>query len=321
MLREVLRAQQPALFGRDGNEDDRVRADRRLRSTTPNAPEGADRDIIGIVKHFRSPVLIALVGFVMQSAAAAQTALTFDVVSIRRSSPNATGGSIGSPPGRFVMVNMDLRPLIGTAYGGDVDTSDYIGLPGWAMAERYDIDARAPEGTKPADIAPMLRTVLAERFAFESHVETREQPIYELVRADPGSAQSSALSRVDIDCEALRDARRRGEKPDLKPLPGGLFPCDMSVRGGAGMEVRSGGMKMADFARSIQSATGRVIVDKTGFEGFYAFMLRYTGTPSPDSDIPSLFTALQEQLGLRLQAATAQVRVLVIDRIQRPTEN
>ena len=78
---------------------------------------------------------------------------------------------------------------------------------------------------------------------------------------------------------------------------------------------------MADFARSIQSGTGRIIVDKTGLEGFYAFMLKYSGTPSPDSDVPSLFTAPQEQLGLRLQAATAQVRVLVIDSIQRPTEN
>jgi uncharacterized protein (TIGR03435 family) len=273
------------------------------------------------MKYFLSPALIVLVGLVMQAGAAAQTAPTFDVVSIKRSSPNATGGSVGAPPGRFVMVNMDLRPLIGTAYGDDVDTSDYIGLPGWAMAERYDIDAKAPEGAKPADIAPMLRTALAERFAFRAHIEMREQPIYELVRANPGGPLSSGLARVDIDCEALRETRGRGEKPDLKPLPGGLFPCDMSMRGGAGMEIRSGGMKMADFARSIQSGTGRILVDKTGLEGFYAFTLRYTGTPSPDSDLPSLFTALQEQLGLRLQAGTAQVRVLVIDNIQRPTEN
>ena len=273
------------------------------------------------MKYFLSPVLIALVGLVMQSDVAAQTAPTFDVVSIKRSSPNATGASVGSPPGRFVMVNMDVRPLIGTAYGDDVDTSDYIGLPGWGTSERYDVDARAPEGATPADIVPMLRALLAERFAFRAHVETREQPIYELVRADPAGALSSGLTRVDIDCEALRESRGRGEKPALKPLPSGLFPCDMSMRGGAGMEIRSGGMKMSDFGRSIQGGTGRIIVDKTGLEGFYAFTLRYTGTPSPDSDVPSLFTALQEQLGLRLQAATAPVRVLVIDSIQRPTEN
>jgi uncharacterized protein (TIGR03435 family) len=270
---------------------------------------------------FLSSVLIVLVGLVMQSGAAAQTAPTFDVVSIKRSSPNATGASVGSPPGRFVMVNMDLRPLIGTAYGADVDTSDYLGLPGWATAERYDIEAKASEGATPADIAPMLRTVLAERFAFKVHIETREQPIYELVRANPGGPLSSELARVDIDCEALRESRGRGEKPALKPLPSGLFPCDMSMRGGAGMEIRSGGMKMAAFGRSIQSGTGRTIVDKTGLEGFYAFTLRYTGTPSPDSDLPSIFTALQEQLGLRLQPATAAVRVLVIDNIERPTEN
>jgi uncharacterized protein (TIGR03435 family) len=271
--------------------------------------------------YFLPSVLIVLVGLVMPSGAAAQTAPTFDVVSIKRSDPNATGASVGSPPGRFVMVNMDLRPLIGTAYGDDVDTSDYIGLPGWATAERYDVDAKAPAGAKPADIAPMLRAMLAERFAFKAHIETREKPIYELVRANPGGPLSSGLARVDIDCEALRDARGRGEKPVLKPLPGGLFPCDMSMRGALGTEIRSGGMKMADVGRSIQGGTGRIIVDRTGLEGYYAFTLRFTGTPSPDSDVPSLFTALQEQLGLRLQAATAPVRVLVIDNLQRPTEN
>jgi uncharacterized protein (TIGR03435 family) len=273
------------------------------------------------MKYFLSSGLIVLVGLVMQSGAAAQTAPTFDVVSVKRSSPNATGGSVGAPPGRFVMVNMDLRPLIGTAYADDVDTSDYIGLPGWAMTERYDVEAKAPEGAKPADIEPMLRTLLAERFAFKAHVETREQPVYELVRANPGGPLSTGFERVDVDCEALREARRRGEKPELKALASGLFPCDMSMRGGAGMEIRSGGLKMADFARSIQNGTGRILVDKTGLEGYYAFKLTYTGKPSPDSDVPSLFTALQEQLGLRLQAATAQVRVLVIDNIQRPTEN
>jgi uncharacterized protein (TIGR03435 family) len=273
------------------------------------------------MKHFQLPLLIALVGLVMQSGTAAQTAPAFDVVSIKRSSPNTTGGSVGAPPGRFVMVNMDLRPLIGTAYGDDVDTSDYIGLPGWAMTERYDVEAKAPEGAKPADLEPMLRTLLAERFAFKAHVETREQPIYELVRANPGSPLSPGLEKVDVDCQALREARGRGEKPELKPLASGLFPCDMRMQGSAGMEIRSGGLRMADFARSIQGGTGRILVDKTGLEGYYAFKLAYTGKPSPDSDVPSLFTALQEQLGLRLQSAIAPVRVLVIDNIQRPTEN
>ena len=273
------------------------------------------------MKSFALPVLIVLAGLVMQPGTAAQTAPAFDVVSIKRASLDAAGASVGTPPGRFVMVNMDIRPLIGTAYGDEVDTSDYVGLPGWATTERYDIEARAPTGTTPADIDVMLRTLLAERFAFKAHIETREQPIYELVRANPGGPLSPRLEKVDVDCEALREARRRGEKPDLKPLASGLFPCDMSMQGGGGMEIRSGGMKIADFARSIQGGTGRIIVDKTGLEGFYAFTLRYTGRPSPDSDLPSVFTALQEQLGLRLQSATGPVRVLVVDNIQRPTEN
>jgi uncharacterized protein (TIGR03435 family) len=273
------------------------------------------------MKYFPLPVLIALAGLVVQPGTAAQTAPAFDVVSIKPASPDATGASVGTPPGRFVMVNMDIGPLIGSAYGDDVDTSDYIGLPGWATSERYDIEGRAPAGTTPADIDRMLRTLLAERFAFKAHVEMREQPVYELVRANPGGPMSPGLEKVDVDCEALREARRRGEKPELKPLASGLFPCDMNMRGGGGMEIRSGGLKMADFARSIQGGTGRIIVDRTGLEGYYAFTLRYTGTPSPESDLASLFTALQEQLGLRLQSATAPVRVLVVDHIQRPTGN
>jgi uncharacterized protein (TIGR03435 family) len=273
----------------------------------------------------RAALVLAFVGGVTvlsaQESAPTQSVPAFEVVSIKRSASNATGGSVGAPPGRFVMVNMDIRPLIGTAYGDDVDTSDYIGLPGWATTERYDVEARAPEGARPDDLGPMLRTLLAERFAFKAHVETREQLIYELVRADPDGLLSPGLEKVEVDCDTLREARRRGERPELKPLASGLFPCDMSMRGGAGMEIRSGGLKMADFARSIQSGTGRILVDKTGLGGYYAFKLTYTGNPSPDGDMPSLFTALQEQLGLKVQSATAPVRVLVIDSVERPTPN
>jgi uncharacterized protein (TIGR03435 family) len=256
------------------------------------------------------------------SVAAQQPAPAFDVVSIKRSSPNATGGSVGAPPGRFVMVNMDVRPVIGTAYEGEVDISDYIGLPGWATTERFDIEAKAPEGSKPADIAPMVRALLAERFAFKAHVETRQGPIYELTRVNPGAPLPPGLEKIGVDCDALRSARQRGEKPELKPLSSGLFPCNMSMKGGRGMEIQSGGMTMAGLGRSVQSGTGRIIVDRTGLEGFFAFTLRYSGgNASPDSDPPTLFTALQEQLGLKLQSATGPVRVLVIDHIERPTEN
>ena len=267
----------------------------------------------------RSSLVLVLLATV-QVAGGAQPSPAFEVVSIKRSSPEATGGRVGAPPGRFVMVNMDVRPLIGTAYDEDIDTSEHVGLPSWTTTERYDVEAKAPDGARPADLAPMVRRLLAERFAFKAHVETRDQPIYELVRVNP-DGPLSGLQRVEIDCEALRTARQRGEKPELTRLASGLFPCDMSMRGGAGMEVLSGGMRMSDFARSIQAGTGRILVDKSGLEGYYAFKLAYTGRPSPDSDLPSLFTALQEQLGLRLQSATAPVRVLVVDHIERPTEN
>lgn len=267
------------------------------------------------------PLSALLAATTVVAVSAQQPQSTFDVVSIKRSSPNASGGSVGAPPGRFVMVNMDVSPLIGTAYGDGADTSEYIGLPGWAMTERYDVEARMPAGAAPSDLAAMVRALLADRFAFKAHYETREQPVFELVRVNPNGPLPSGLEKVDIDCEALRDARRRGEKPELKSLSSGLFPCDMSMRGGGGMEIRSGGMKMSDVARSIQGGTGRILVDKTGLDGYYAFRLLYTGDPGPTSDRPSLMTALQEQLGLKLESARGPVRLLVIDHIDRPTEN
>lgn len=254
--------------------------------------------------------------------AAQQPAPAFEVVSIKRSSPDATGGRVGAPPGRFVMANMTVGPVIGTAYGDEVDTSDYVGLPGWATTERFDIEAKAPEGTKPTDIAPMVRTLLAERFAFKAHIETRQGPTYELARMNPTAPLPLSLEKIGVDCDAVRVARQRGEKPELKPLSNGLFPCDMRMKGGQFMEIQSGGMTMAGLGRSVQSGTGRIIVDRTGLEGYYAFILRYSGgNPPPDSDPPTLFTALQEQLGLKLQSATGSVRVLVVDHIERPTEN
>lgn len=266
-----------------------------------------------------SQLVLAAVA-VLTAAVHAQQTPAFDVVSIKRSSPEAAG-SVGGPPGWFRTVNTDVTPLIGTAYSDDLDTSDYVGLPGWATTERFDVEARMPEGARPGDLPAMVRTLLAERFAFKGHVETRERPIFVLVRVQPNGPLPAGLEKVNVDCEAIRAARGRGEKPELKVLGSGLFPCDLRMQFSGASEVVSGGMRMADFARSIQSGTGRIVLDKTGLEGYYAFRFRYTGRPTPDSDVPALPTALQEQLGLRLESATGPVRVLVVDHIERPTAN
>lgn len=248
----------------------------------------------------------------------AQQRQAFDVVSIRRSTAGPVGGSIGvQPGGRFVMVNMEVRALIGSAY--PTDTSEFVNAPSWIHTDKYDITATAPDGTTRADMEPMFRTLLAERFNFKGHYETREQLVYELVRARADGALPPALKKIDVDCDARRAAGIRGEKlPELPPLENGRPPCSMSA---GGNQLISNGMTMAGFGRSIQGGTGRVIVDRTGLDGYYAFTLNYTSSPRPDSDLPSIFTALEEQVGLKLQSGRGPVRVLVIDAIDRPTDN
>jgi uncharacterized protein (TIGR03435 family) len=242
----------------------------------------------------------------------------FEVVSIKRNTSNPPGASIGiRPGGQFVMVNMEIRALIGSAY--PTDTSEYIGAPDWVLTERYDITAKAPENTASEDMQPMFQALLAERFEFKGHYETREQPIYELVLARADGRLGPELKKLEVDCAARRAARLRGDAPpELPARPNGVQPCGMRAGGG---QIVSGGMPMANFVRSIQGGTGRVIVDKTGLTGDYEFTLTYTSNPGPDSDRPSIFTALQEQLGLKLESARGPVRVFVIDHIERPTED
>ena len=243
---------------------------------------------------------------------------TFEVVSIKRNTENPPRASIGiRPGGQFVMVNMEIRALLGSAY--PTDTSEYIGAPDWVLTDRYDIIAKAPEGTAREDMQPMFQALLAERFKFKGHYETREEPIFALVLAREDGRLGPEIQKIDVDCAARTAAARRGESlPPLSTLPNGMVPCSMKAGGG---QIVSGGMTLAGLARSVQGGTGRVIVDRTGLDGNYAFTLTYTSNPQPDSDRPSIFTALQEQLGLKLESARGPVRVFVIDHVERPTED
>lgn len=264
---------------------------------------------------------IAVMASTLAGAAAQEPARTFEVVSIRRSSPDSSGASVGiQPGGRFVLRNASLVGLLGTAYPTDV--SEYPGAPDWVMNERYDLQAVAPPGTTRAEIEPMLRALLAERFDFKGHYESPERPIYHLVLARPARGPSAALKRVDVDCDGRRAASTRGDKvPELPRRPNGAVPCGYNMNGGDSLRISSGGMTMATLARSIQGHTERVVVDRTGLDGAYEFALEFASKPGPNSDHVDVFTALQEQLGLKLESARGPVRVLVIDHIERPTEN
>jgi uncharacterized protein (TIGR03435 family) len=179
----------------------------------------------------------------------------------------------------------------------------------------------------------MMQRVFAERFKLAVHKETREIPVYELTLARSDRTLGSKLKPAATDCDAvmngmLKSAREGGPPPTPPQLPDGRPACGM--RFGPGTRLVAGGTSMAAFARSMSNPAGRIIVDKTGLIGGFDFELEFSPDPAAaggqpaavsDTNLPSLFTALEEQLGLKLVPERRPVEVLVIDRVERPTEN
>ena len=267
----------------------------------------------------------------------------FEVASIK---PNKSGDGrvmIGMQPGgRFTATNVPLRMLIRNAY--QLQDSQLVGGPDWITNERYDISAKAEDGAvsgpqppmgQPGAIQLMLRALLAERFKLVVHNEDREMPIFALVLNRPDGKLGPQLTKSDVDCAAMMGrGRGNGRGPIPPPEPGQPMPCGIRI-GFGNMAV--GSAPMSQVAASLSQFAGRIVVDKTGLTGAYDMNLTWTpdnmpqrppGAPEPlvngvpiDPNGPSLFTAVQEQLGLKLESQKAPIKVLVIDRAERPVEN
>jgi uncharacterized protein (TIGR03435 family) len=175
----------------------------------------------------------------------------------------------------------------------------------------------------------MIRALLAERFKLTVHNETKDLPIYALVMARSDGRLGPELHRSETDCAALMAAGRGRGAPPAPPQPGAPMPC--GVRIGPG-NLAAGGAALSQVASSLSMFVGRVVLDRTGLTG--AFDINLTWTPdqmpqrppgAPDLPIdpngPSIFTAVQEQLGLKLDSARGPVEMLVIDRAEHPVED
>jgi uncharacterized protein (TIGR03435 family) len=246
----------------------------------------------------------------------------FEVASVKRNISGTVGGSFGSRPGGLVVVvNNTLRNIIRNVW--NLQDFQIVGGPDWQNEDRWDINARAPEGQPTQQqMMLMMRTLLADRFKLVVHNETREIPVYALVLARPDGNFGRQLRRSKIDCAAIFAAAAKGAPPPRSSEPP---PCGNTTTG-PGM-VRTSGVPMADFARNLSPATGRIVMDRTGLTGFFDLELKFTpdqlgaGVGDPATDVPSLFVAIQEQLGLKLESQRAPVDVLVIDSAQHAVEN
>jgi uncharacterized protein (TIGR03435 family) len=217
-----------------------------------------------------------------------------------------------------------------------------VGMPEWAASARFDVNATAPPGIGTATLEQrrgLLQAMLSDRFKLATHYETREVPAYDLVLARSDGKLGPQLTPTDIDCVARSAAQRAaadaaraaGQPPPTPPSPPTASPTDppppCTMRS---MGTRfDGHMTMASLAMALRGMAGRVVVDKTGLTGYYTLVLQSSATApglgaapgdaATTTELPSVFTAVQEQLGLRLVSSRAPIDVLVIDHIERPT--
>jgi uncharacterized protein (TIGR03435 family) len=262
---------------------------------------------------------------------------TFDVVSIKRNTTSALGSTVNQrPDGGFAMTNIPLSTLVGRAYPPAVPV-DMLNLPGWVTSERYDVSATSSlSRATPDDQVAMLRAMLADRLKLVAHLEKHDEQVWDLVVARADGRLGPGIKPSETDCVAKLAAERAaaeaaaaaGNPPPPRQIPDMNAPVPACTVRMSGPRME-GDMTMATLANFVRPAAGRWVVDKTGLSGSYRVVLEYDRMASlrgPDTSAtpggpPSVFTAVQEQLGLRLESSRAERDRLVIDRIERPTEN
>jgi bla regulator protein BlaR1 len=268
---------------------------------------------------------------------------SFEVASVK---PNHSGTQmvrIMNSPGRFSAVNVTPKMLIQFAY--DVKGPQLSGSPSWIDSERYDIDAKTDE--TPDDVRKeargafnerrrlMVQSLLVDRFKLTLTHETKDLPVYALMVAKSGPKfHETTLPPPDPNA---------APEPPGPPKPGQPLLSRVGIMMGRG-QLNMNGAPMSAFANALSDQVGRKVLDKTGLQGNYDLALQWTpdegqgrmfggpgggpdgrpaadSPPPPDASGPTLFTALQEQLGLKLESEKGPVETLVIAHIERPSEN
>jgi uncharacterized protein (TIGR03435 family) len=289
-------------------------------------------------------IVIGVAGVALRAQSPAAAMPKFEVASVKQCKevPAGRGGGGDPSPGRLHVNCETVKDLIRDAYdllaNGEMwrgtitrnsRTVPIEGNPSWINSDRYYIDAKA-EGPQTQEMmrGPMMRTLLEDRFKLKIRRETRQGPVYELKVAQGGPK----LEPVETgSCTPIKDFDWRKLAPGQKPP----LICD-------GAMVQNGklaflAMSIADFCQNLTwDALDRPVIDKTGLTGRFNFRIEFApdeGTPfghsvgvdpttAPTEPAgPSIFTALQQQLGLKLERATGPVALLVIDHVERPSEN
>lgn len=267
-----------------------------------------------------------------QAAPDPNVPLYFEVASVKPNRSGEQGGRIGRQPGgRVTVTNVPLRQLISFAY--QMTPTTLVGGPAWIAQERYDIVAKLegdpqpiPPGGGPDHAMLAFRSLLADRFKLQVHHETRELEVYALVVAKADGTLGPGLKKSTQDCspDAIRALMARGGPPPAPPAGNGVMCGGRTTPG----RMMVGGMPISVVTGPLGALTGRTVIDKTGLTGAWDFELTFAAEagrgqpppgapapPPPDPDAPSIFTALPEQLGLKLESTKAPMDVVVIDSV------
>lgn len=298
---------------------------------------------VGRALRYRLVSLFAAAAIAAQTTQSPEPAPAFEVASVKANKTGEAGGSLVMPPGRFTATNIPLKVLITNAY--QLSFFQVVGGPDWIGTDRFDIAAKAPDGAPPEQTRAMVRTLLRDRFKLAVHMETRDTPIYALVKARADDQLGPNLKRSTMDCGPIRAqraeataavARARGGRVAVPAPPGPNEPvvCQMRVggRGSSALTYRAGNITMTALANALRPYVGREVVDRTGLTGEFDFDLQFSPPPAtgpidagipvaPLDDAASIFTALQEQLGLKLESTRGPVELMVVDSAERPADN
>jgi uncharacterized protein (TIGR03435 family) len=247
---------------------------------------------------------------------APNTALpTYDVVAIRPNNSLSGSTRMSTNPGILTFTNVTIKQMLAYAYG--IREGLISGVPGWAESAHFDISAKVVDPDMPVlksltgpQRSAMLQPMLADRFGAIVHIETKTLPVYELVLIKGGPKFKEYVPPA-------------GEDPQKGP---GLGAGSINIHNS---EMKATGIPMTSLAETLARQVDKTVIDKTGLTGKYNLELKFTpdgarmnGQPlEPTDEAPNIFTALQEQLGLKLIAAKGPVVTLVVDQIKEPTEN
>jgi uncharacterized protein (TIGR03435 family) len=271
--------------------------------------------------------LVATIGVAHSQTGVPVPRAEFDVASIRPNTSGARPVRIGAPsPGRFNAENVWLRFLIQLAW--NVKDFQVLGGPGWVTSDRYDINATTDGNATFEQMKPMIQALLNDRFHLALHSETREQPVYELVAAKDGIKLQTSKEGSCVTRSSVFGLPAPGQMPPN--FCGNMMTSPRSISGD--------GISVEQIATALSNALQRTVVDKTGLTGTFDVHVEWTpdqstpglmapglapvaNEPSADAISGSIFTVIREQLGLRFQSAKGPVKVLVIDHVERPSEN